>query len=182
MITVNRFQVSGDMKSLFIKVSAIVGRRIDSFTIHTESTYGDIGIDFTDKLLQIGETETITLVPLDLDLDTFSGVYFATFETTEIGVEPLTVAACNVTQFYYNINDLISKVDGECPSCNDNLQNALILDLYLEGLKNALVTSKYTNAIINYFALKRLSFGNIDECTTGCTSGYGVLDGAFILA
>ena len=182
MITVNRFQVSSDMKTLTIQLTAATGKRINSFTIQSESTYLDSSITLTSKLLQTSEVENIVLTPQDLNIDSFNGIYFATFGTNEVGITLITVAACNFTQFFYAINDSLVKVDGDCISCNDHLQNVLIMDLYLEGLKNALIVEKYTNAIINFYALKKLCSGRIDACLTGCTSGYGVLDGAFVLS
>jgi hypothetical protein len=182
MITVNKFQVSADMKTLLVKVTAATGKIIDSFTIQNEATYLDSTIDLTSKLLQTSEVEEITLYPEDLSLDAFNGIYFATFGTDEVGVDPVTVAACNFTQFFYSVNDFLTKINGDCLNCDDNLQNALVVDLYLEGLKNALMVGKYTNAVVNFYSLKRLCSGNIDSCTTGCTSGYGILDGEFVLA
>jgi len=182
MITVNTFQVSGDMKTLTIKVTAAAGKRINSFTMQTDETYLDTEVDLTSKLLQIDEIEDIVLVPADLNLNSFNGIYFGTFGTNEVGVSEVTVAACNFTQFFYALNDSLTKINGDCLSCDDGLQNALIMDLYLEGLKNALIVGKYTNAIVNFYALKKLCSGSIDACLTGCTSGYGILDGAFVLA
>jgi hypothetical protein len=181
MITINRFQVSADMKTLIIQVTAASGFRINSLKLSTDETYLDAEVDLTSKLLQIDETEDIVLIPSDLGLNAFNGIYFATFATDEIGVTPVIVAACNFSQFFYAINDSLTKIDADCITCNDHLQNALIMDLYLEGLKSALIVSKYTNAIINFYALKKLCSGSIDACLTGCTSGYGVLDGAFVL-
>lgn len=182
MITVNRFQVSADMKTLSIQVTAATGKRINSFKISTDETYLDSEINLTAKLAQTTEVETITLVPADLDIDSFNGIYFATFGTNEIDITPVIVAACNFSQFFYAINDSLTKVDGDDLDHDDSLQDVLVMDLYLEGLKNALIVLKYTNAIINFYALKKLCKGSIDACTTGCTSGYGIFDGAFVLA
>ena len=182
MITVNTFQVSADMKTLTIRVTAAAGKRINSFKIQTDETYLDSKVDLTSKLLQIGEVEDIVLSPVDLKLDSFNGIYFGTFGTNEVGVEDVTVAACNFTQFFYAVNDSLTKINGDCLSCDDSLQNALVIDLYLEGLKNALIVGKYTNAVVNFYALRKLCSGSIDACLTGCTSGYGILDGAFVLA
>jgi hypothetical protein len=65
------------MKSLFNKVSAIVGRRIDYYYSHRKVIGRCRHWDFTDKLLQIEKLRLLPLVPLDLDLY-FSGVYLAT--------------------------------------------------------------------------------------------------------
>ena len=138
-------------------------------------------VDLTSKLLQIDEVEDIVLSPVDLDLDSFNGIYFGTFGTNEVGVEDVTVAACNFTQFFYAVNDSLTKINGDCLSCDDSLQNALVIDLYLEGLKNALIVEKYTNAVVNFYALRKLCSGKIDACLSGCTSGYGILNGAFVL-
>lgn len=182
MITINKFQVSSDMKTLMIKVTAASTKRITSLKIQTDKTYLDTSVDLTAKLSTVSEVSDIVLVPSDLTLTSFDGIYFATFETNEAGVTPVIVAACNFSQFFYAINDSLTNVDGNCLSCNDKIQNVLLMDLYLEGLKNALIVNKYTNAITNFYALRKLCSGSVDSCLTGCTSGYGVLDGSFVLA
>jgi hypothetical protein len=169
------------MKTLIIQVTAAAGKRINSFKMSTNETYLDAEVNLTSKLLQIDETEDIILIPSDLGLNAFNGIYFATFGTNEIGVTPVIVAACNFSQFFYAINDSLTKIDSDCIACNNHLQNALMMDLYLEGLKSALIVSKYTNAVTNFYALKKLCSGSVDSCLTGCTSGYGILDGAFVL-
>ena len=181
MITVNTFQVSADMKTLTIRATAAAGKRINSFTMQTDETYLDTSVNLSSKLLQIDEVEDIILNPTDLNINSFNGIYFATFGTDEVGVTPVKVAACNFTQFFYAVNDSLTKINGDCLSCDDSLQNALVIDLYLEGLKSALIVGKYTNAVVNFYALRKLCSGSIDACLTGCTSGYGILDGAFVL-
>lgn len=184
MIVVNRFQVSSDMQQLFVEVTASDGNKIDSFKISTEKTYNDSKQDLSDKLVRTSEKEIITLTPLDLGLTTFNGIYIAEFESDisgEEGIESADAAACNYTQFFYCINDRLTKVNGDCISCDDNMQNVLLIDLYLEALKMALMTKKYNNAIINYYSLNRLCCGSVDGCVSGCTSGYGILDGSFTL-
>jgi len=182
MITINKFQVSADMKTLMIKVTAAPTKRIISFTIQTDETYLDTSVDLVAKLSAVSEVNEFTLVPTDLGISSFDGIYFGTFGTEEVGVANVTVAACNFSQFFYAINDSLTSIDGSCLSCNDKIQNVLLMDLYLEGLKNALIVNKYTNAITNFYALRRLCAGSIDSCLTGCTSGYGMLDGSFVLA
>ena len=182
MITVNKFQVSADMKTLLIKVTAASTKRITSFKMQSDKTYLDTSVNLTTKLSLISEVNEITLIPSDLAITSFDGIYFGTFETDEIGITPVTVAACNFTQFFYAVNDSLTKINGDCLSCDDGLQNALLIDLYLEGLKNALIITKYTNAIINLYAIRKLCSGRIDSCISGCTPGYGILDGSFVLA
>ena len=184
MITINRFQLSADMTQLFVDVSASAGKIINKFTIATEQTYDDSVLDLTSKLSQLSENESITLVPSDLNLSSFNGIYIGEFtsEITPENNEVKTASACNITQFFYCLNDKLTSVNSDCLGCDENLNNAMIIDLYLEALKMALITEKYRNAIINFYSLNRLCCGNVDACLSGCTSGYGILDDNFILA
>lgn len=180
---VNRFQISSDMTELYVDLTADQGLIINTFKISTEETYNDSQIDLSSKLAQVDENESIVLVPTDLGITSFSGIYIAEFtsivdvDTTQI----VTAAACNTSQFYYCVNEKLTSVNGDCINCDENMQNVLLIDLYLEGLKTALILERYTDAIVNYYSLNRLCSGSVDACVSGCTSGYGILDGAFAL-
>ncbi len=183
MVTINKLQVAPDMKSIIIQVTAAAGFRIDYLDIADEVTSGDTVIDLSDKLLMTSEYEDILLLPIDLSesASSFNGIYFITIGTTEPGVENVTYSICNISQFFFCVNKSLSMVDEDCLSCDESLKNALTIDLYLEALKHSMVLKRDSDSVKNFFALKRLCDGSVDDCATGCSSGYGVLNGDFIL-
>lgn len=171
------------MDSIALELKANTGYRIDSLTISTEQTYEDSEVILTSKLIKTSETEILTIIPIDIgiDFEKFNAVYFITVGTNEVNVPKVTMGVCNVSQFFFAVNRALTKIDNDCLSCDGNLKQALTIDLYLEALKHSLILKRNTDAITNFFALRRLCEGSIDDCKTGCSSGYGILNGDFII-
>jgi len=163
-ITVKTFTVSNDMLTISVDVEVGAGQLVSEFLLWTEATYKDPAkaIDLSSLLAGVGNTETFTITAAQAGLTKFTGLYFAQITSDD----PLTVmvATAALTQ-YYNIQAaLVANVDLSCLNCNDNLNNALLLDLYITGLQGALIVGRFQDAISFLSKIKILNTNA--ECDT----------------
>ena len=190
MITVNKFQISADRKQIDVDVSAAATFTITGAKAWTEATYGVAAsaVNITAKLTGTGPNYTFSLLPADLSVSSFDGIYFVEFTTNEpvtiaVPIQTVVAVACSFTQFFYCINDMLCNINLDCQDCNYSLNNVLMADLFLEGLKNALMIGRFTDAVNNLASLRKLCKINCDTCCGPNTTsyGFGVLNGNFIL-
>lgn len=164
-ITVKKFSVSTDMLTIDVDIEVGAGQVVTEFNLWTEATYKDPAqaVDLSGLLAGATNTETFTIAATDAGLTSFNGLYFAEI----VSDDPLSVmvATAALTQ-YYNIQaSLIANVDLSCLNCNENLNNALLLDLYITGLQNALIVGRFQDAI-SYLSKVRIlnTDADCDSC------------------
>lgn len=191
MITVNKFQISADRKQIDVEVSSAIGETITGATLWTDETYGVAlsGIDLSVKLTGTGPDYTFSILPDDAALTSFDGIYFMEFTTSETPtvdnpVMTVIVAASSFVQFFYCINNMLCNIERDCVDCDYNLQNILLADLFLEGMKNALMIGRFTDAVNFLNSLRKICNTLCDTCCGPNTTayGFGVLNNNFILA
>jgi len=147
-ITVKTFSVSNDMLTISVDIEVGAGQVVSEFLLWTEDTYKDPAkaINLSSLLSGTVNTETFTISASDAGLTIFDGLYFVQITSDD----PLTVlvATAALTQYYVIQAALIANVDLSCLNCNENLNNALLFDLYIEGLKSALIVGRFQDAIL----------------------------------
>ena len=137
MITVNQFKISNDRKTISLQTTVAVGQVLNRLVLWT--------------------TEAITITALDAGVDSFDGLYIIELGSDDVADVPGIVATISLTRFYGIMAQLLANVNLSCLNCNDNFQNSLLLDLYLQGIINALTLGRFRDAInflkkINIFA------------------------------
>jgi len=159
MITVNQFKISNDRKTISLQTTVAVGQVLNRLVLWTEDTYKSSSLlkDLTSKISGADETEAITITALDAGVDSFDGLYIIELGSDDVTDVPGIVATISLTRFYGIMAQLLANVNLSCLNCNDNFQNSLLLDLYLQGIINALTLGRFRDAInflkkINIFA------------------------------
>jgi len=186
MITVNKFEVSADRLSLALKVTVGTGELVTSLSLWTEGTYKvqSQAIDLTSLIVGTGIVEEITISASAAGVTSFDGIYFLEIENNNATDAPGIVATLSLTRYYAVMARLIANVDLSCLNCNDNFQNALLLDMYVEAMKNSIKIGRFRDSIeflkkINIF--EEISCGecsNINPVvsTAGNIVSVGVVD------
>lgn len=148
-INVTKFLVANDLATIDFEATCDVGQTIDNIYLWDESTYKDPAskIDLTSLLASATNSEDIVITAANAGVSSLSGIYFLEIRTSNS--EAIVVATVNLTQYYNVQAKLIANVDLSCLNCNTNFQNALLLDLYLEATKNALILGRFQDAIEN---------------------------------
>lgn len=186
MITVNKFKVSADRLSLGLKVTVGSGELVTSLLLWTESTYKvqSQAIDLSSLIAGTGVVEEISISASDAGVTSFDGIYFLQIDNDNATDAPGIVATLSLTRYYAVLAALLANVDLSCLNCNDNFQNALLLDMYVEAMKNSIKIGRFRDAIeflkkINIF--EEISCGecsNINPVvsTAGNIVSVGVVD------
>lgn len=165
MITITQFSISNDLLEMDLAVSVDATQRVTSLKLWTDSTFKDPDLvkDLSSKLSGTSENETIKLVPSDIGATKFTGMYFLQIESDDVGDNPAMVAAVSLVQFYGVVTALLFTVNTSCLNCNTNLQNALLLDMYIEGIKSALRVGRFRDAITFFEKINIIT--NKTECS-----------------
>lgn len=186
MITVNKFEVSADRLSLALKVTVGSGELVSSILLWTESTYKvqSQATNLSSLITGTGNTEEITISASDANVSSFDGIYFLQINNDNSADAPGIVATLSLTRYYAVLAALLANVDLSCLNCNDNFQNALLLDMYVEAMKNSIKIGRFRDSIeflkkINIF--EEISCGecsNINPVvsTAGNIVSVGVVD------
>ena len=155
MITINKFKISNDRKSFDLKFdvdsSASASMRASKFTLYTEETYGtNNGVDLTSLLSQSSTSEDLTITRSQANTS-FDGLVILRIEqevpSSSTSYPSALIATFSLTRLYGVTAKLLSNVNLSCLNCNDNFQNALLLDLYIQGIVNALQLGRFQDAI-----------------------------------
>lgn len=184
-ISVTKYMVSNDLKSIELEVTVNAGQTVDTLLMWDQDTYKDPSrqIDLSSLIVGSGNSESITITASDFGVTSFSGIYFLQIETSDL--EGVVVATLNLTQYYVVQAKLIANIDLSCLSCNENFQNALLFDMYLEATKQAMYIGRYQDAIKNLKNLLiTIDTSSCDECndipplvsTAGNIVSVGVID------
>ena len=159
MITVNQFKISNDRKTISLQTTVAVGKVLNRLVLWTEETYKSSTLlkDLTSKIAGTSENESITITALDAGVSSFDGLYIIELGSDDVADTPGIVATISLTRYYGIMAQLLANVNLSCLNCNDNFQNSLLLDLYLQGIINGLTLGRFRDAInflkkINIFA------------------------------
>ena len=186
MITVNKFEVSADRLSASLKVTVGSGELVTSILLWTDATYKvqSQAIDLSSLIVGTGIIEEITISASAAGVTSFDGIYFAQINNDNNSDAPGMVATLSLTRYYAVLAALLANVDLSCLNCNDNFQNALLLDMYVEAMKNSIKIGRFRDSIeflkkINIF--EEISCGecsNINPVvsTAGNIVSVGVVD------
>ena len=186
MITVNKFEVSADRLSIDLKVTVGSGELVTSILLWTDATYKvqSQAINLSSLIVGTGIIEDITISASAAGVSSFDGIYFAQINNDNNSDAPGIVATLSLTRYYAVLAALLANVDLSCLNCNDNFQNALLLDMYVEAMKNSIKIGRFRDSIeflkkINIF--EEISCGecsNINPVvsTAGNIVSVGVVD------
>ena len=198
MITVNQFKISNDRKTLFLKTSVDTGFALTSITLWTDKTYksSTLSVDLSgmigdstrhdlrsDQPLPTNE-ENIAITAASVGISSFDGLYIVQLSSSDPGDIDGIIATISLTRFYGVMSQLLANINLSCLNCNDNFQNTLLLDLYIQGIINALTLGRFRDAIaflnkINIFAEFNCA-GCVNEAPVVSTAGnivsIGVID------
>lgn len=184
-ITVNTFMVSNDLGSIDLDVEVTAGQTVTQLLLWDQDTYLDPAqsVDLSSLIVGSSNLESITITANDAGVSNFSGIYFVKIITSE--PEAIIVATFNLTQYYIVQAKLIANIDLSCLNCNNNFQNALLFDMYLEATKQSLCLGRFQDAIDNLEKLIiTVDTSDCDSCnniealvsTAGNVVSVGVID------
>lgn len=188
MITINNFNISTDGKNLNVSVSASATYKIISVKLWNQSTYKDYtqAVDFTSKLAGTSENEIFTINASEVGETDLEGIYWIEFETDELGISPELGVATNLTRFYYCISEMLCAIQDPCVPNNVPLFNVLTSNLYIDSLRNSLILTHYTQAIMFWKNLNRLCKVSCKTCcdvssVTQAGLGFATINNELIL-
>jgi len=183
-ITVSTFMVSNDRDEITLNMSTETGQVFTAITLWTEATYKNPsdGVDLSSLIVGTSETEAITITAADAGVSSFEGIYFAEITSDEPGT--VIVATAPLRKYYTVMAYLLANVDISCLNCNSNFQNALLLDLYIQSMKNSLLLGRFQDAITFLDRVNLYTSTACDACdnidpevsTAGNIVSIGVID------
>lgn len=186
MIKVTQYKIANDRKSIQLDIEVDPGQVVNKIQLWNEGTYkSPTNVkDLTSLIVGAGNTESITISTTDAGVSEFNGIYIAQIESDDVADVPGIVGTTSLTRYYSVISQLLCNVDLSCLNCNPNFQNAALLDLYVESMKNSIILGRFRDAIET---LKKINiFEEIDcaECsninpvvsTAGNIVSIGVID------
>jgi len=139
--------VSADRTTIDVDLETDSGQIFDGFTLWTEDTFKNpsTGIDLSSLLTGSTNTETFSISTTDAGVSSFDGIYFA--DITDDTPQGVSVATAPLAMYYAVLAKLLAGIDLSCLNCNTNFQNAVLLDLYVEAMKQALIRGRFQDAI-----------------------------------
>ena len=186
MITIKKFQVSVDRKTIDVDIEIGVGFVVNDLKLWNEGTYKLTAQakDLNAKIIGTGNTETFSIETTDAGVPSFDGLYFLEIKTNDPGDVPGIVGTMSLTRYYAVITQLLANVDLSCLNCNSNFQNSLLLDAYVEAVRTSLRLGRFRDAIEFLKKVNIFEEFNCAECsninptvsTAGNIVSIGVLD------
>lgn len=155
-ITIKEFKINNTRTEISVDIELSPGSLVTSLTLWDESNYKDplTNIDLSYKISGQLNTETFVISTSDANVSSFNGIYIMEIETDNPSDVPGIVGTISLNRFYSAIAQLLCNINLSCLNCNDNFQNALLLDVYLEAIRMALTLGRFTDAIMH---LKKIS-------------------------
>ncbi len=185
-IIVSKYEVSTDRKTIQLDIEVGASFGVTSLKLWNENTYKNIALskDLSSLIDGNSNTESITITANDAGVGYFDGIYIAEIESDDPSDIPGLVATVSLTRFYAVAAMLLANIDLSCLNCNDNFQNATLLDLYIQGMINAIRLGRFRDAIgymkkINIFeefACAECSEMGPEVSTPGNLVSIGVVD------
>lgn len=153
-ITIQTYSISTDLSEITLEFELDSGDTTSSLLMWTEDTYknSDESIDLLSVLDATGNTESVTISATDAGVSKFNGIYIIEIQSTN--GDAIMAGASDFTQYYKVAAQLLANLDLSCLSCNDDFQNALLLDLYLQATINSLLLGRYQDAIEHLAKIK----------------------------
>jgi hypothetical protein len=150
MITITKLEITNDLTTLNLDIAVDNGQVVTSLSLWNEDTFKDVdnAVDLTSFLSGATNTESLTFAHTDIGTTLLSGLYFIEIKSDDAGDKDAVVSVINLNQFYGVVVALLFTVNTSCLNCNSNLQNALLLDMYMEGIGRALQVGRFQDAII----------------------------------
>lgn len=183
-ITISTFIVSNDKATITLNMSTELTKVFTGITLWTESTYKNplTGVDLSSLIVGSSETEAITITAAAAGVSSFEGIYFAEITSNEPGTT--IVATAPLRKYYTVMAYLLANIDLSCLNCNSNYQNALLLDLYIQAMKNSLLLGRFQDAITFLNRVNLYTSTTCDACdkidpvvsTAGAIVSIGVID------
>lgn len=181
---INNFEILNDGQQLAIDVETIVGSLITSIQLWDINTFKDLSlsIDLNYKLEQINNKEVFIVTATELNIPSFTDIWFIEIESDYTGTEGCTNCqdpALGITynlQPYYKcmLNYLLeSEKSTTCNSTNVYSNNTTVtVNLLIDSIEKSLDIGYYLQAIEMINNLKKLC--DISKCkncqTVVCSS------------
>lgn len=165
-ITVNKFAVSNDRTTIELQITVGAGQTVTGLKLYTDRTYKNVSLakDLSSKLSGASNVETLTLNPNDTGDSFQDGIYFVDITSSDSS-DPIGAAATvSLTRYYGVTAKLLANVSLSCINCNENFQNAALLDLYVQGMSNALRLGRFRDAILFYNKINIFTEAACAEC------------------
>ena len=183
-VIINNFEILNDGQQLAIDVETITGSIITSIKLWNIDTFKDesLSIDLNYKLEQINNKEVFIVDAEELQLYSFTDIWFMEIQSNYVGEEGCTTCqdpALGITynlQPYYKcmLNYLLDMEKSiECNSTSVHTNNLTItVNLLIDSIEKSLAIGYYLQAIEMLNNLKKLC--NISKCknceTVTCSS------------
>ena len=183
-VTIKNFEILNDGQQLAIDVETITGSIISSIKLWDINTFKDtsLSIDLDYKLEQIDNTEVFIVTATELNISSFTDIWFIEIESNYEGTEGCTSCqdpALGITynlQPYYKcmLNYLLESEKSIDYNLTDVYSNNLTItvNLLIDSIEKALNIGYYLQAIEMLNNLKKLC--NISKCknceTVTCNS------------
>jgi hypothetical protein len=173
MAYISVFKVNQEGSALDLVVSADEGETIDSIMLWTQNTFKDYtqALDFSSKLSGLTNNESITILASEIGETQLNGIYFVEAidsSTPEPGCNECSNTVLGVatdfSRFAYCIIEFLCKMEECCGDCNHELNKALTMKLYMDGLRNTLQLGNFTTAIKFWENLNRACDPVCKEC------------------
>jgi hypothetical protein len=182
--TINNFEIINDGSQLTIDVETIIGSIITSIKLWNVNTFKDssLSIDLNYKLEQIDNTEVFVVTAEELNLVSFTDIWFIEIKSNYAGNEGCVNCqdpALGITynlQSYYKcmLNYLLDAEKSiDCNSVNVYTNNLTItVSLLIDSIEKSLEIGYYSQAIEMLNNLKKLcSISKCKNCqTVTCSS------------
>jgi len=185
-ITINKFEVSTDRLSIDVIITVGSGDFVADIKFWDETTYkiASQAVDLNAKIAGTSEVETFTISNTEAGVTKFDGIYFLEIASDNVADVDGLVATTSLTRYYYTMSKLLANIDLSCLNCNANFQNALLLDLYIEGIKNSILLGRFRDAIELQTKINIYTENECPECseinpvvsTAGNVVSIGVID------
>ena len=167
MITITKFEISGDRLSIAASMNVEAGDTITSIKMWSEENYKTptLGVDLTSLLDGSSESENITISAFIAGETSFDGIYFLEITSSNSADPKGMVAAFAPGRFYTMMAGLLANVDLSCLNCSGNMQNALLIDMYIQAIINAIRIGRFRDAIEFLRKIQTYTDQECDECT-----------------
>lgn len=183
-ITIKKFQINNTRTLIDVDIEVDAGFNVTSLTLWDESNYKDPENNsvLDAKIEGTTNTESFTITPTDAGVGSFDGIYLLEIETNNPLDVPGIVGTIALSRFYSAIASLLCSIDTSCLNCNDNFQNALLLDMYVEAIRAAVSLGRFPDAI-NHLSKINIFTETCKDCnklpvisTAGNIVSVGIID------
>jgi len=171
MIYINNLSISNDRTQLSVNVETNIGSNITQVLLWNENTFKDYSqaIDISFKLEQVNNQEIFILLNTEINIGSFTGIYFLEFTSDYEEEEDCSMCQNTIIGIAANLNNiklyLLEKILNleVCNTCPNNYDEIINLDIISKGICTSLKLGYYEEAIFLYKKLKRLIGSNL-EC------------------